>query len=309
MTKLCFSDGRPFRILTLQSLDADDQNAEAVSEKLAKTLDETKPDLLLLDGDVTAGIKSEIALHGLLSALLSPVEARKIPFAHTFGDLDASAGLPLEAQMAIYRSFSGCLSESGPDGVSGVGNYSLFIYGGDGSPRFLVWCLDSHRGVGAYEAEFAQNETAVPVKARLANPLYSDHYNDGVRFNQTMWYHQSERGLEETLGRKLPGAMFFHIPAPEHVTIPMNAAQTGMRGRQKHQIKCQCVGGGIFSAVYEHGGVRAIIAGHGTENCFWGDYAGVTLAQCPSFEATGSGLCADISPDGSVDISEALAGG
>ena len=184
MTKLCFPDGRPFRILTLQSLDADDQNAEAVSEKLAKTLDETKPDLLLLDGDVTAGVKSEIALHGLLSALLSPVEARKIPFAHTFGDLDASAGLPLEAQMAVYRSFSGCLSESGPDGVSGVGNYSLFIYGGDGSPRFLVWCLDSHRGVGLMKrnspernrpsGQSAAGESAVLRSLQRRGALQSD---------------------------------------------------------------------------------------------------------------------------------------
>ncbi|MBR4960655.1 MAG: hypothetical protein IKY52_07150 [Clostridia bacterium] len=284
---------RPCRILLVHTILANLNTAPDAAAKLERLLERTEPDFLLLNGDITAEMTDTDTLAACLRVLLAPVTARNLPWAHTFGDKDRINALDGEEQLAVYRQIPGCITTAGEEDFSGCGNYVIpFCHGKTDMPAFLLWCMDTHDHVEKYQRDFGS-----PTRARLANPLYTQYYNDGIRFNQTMWYHRTARELEKTCGRKIPGIMCFHIPTPEHSLIPMNQYRTGMRGIFAEEVSCQTVNGGIFSAVFEHRDVQAVFCGNSRHNDFSGTYGGITLAQTASFRDTGKAALLMVDPE------------
>ena len=288
---------RPYRILLMHTLMADSETASACAAGLEKLICAAVPDLVLLNGDITTGQKDAGALTECLKTLLAPVTERKLPWAVIFGDRDRIQALSGEEQLAVYRQIPGCLTVSGEKSISGCGNCIIPLYNEQNEPVFFIWCLDSHDHVEEYQKEFGSAS-----RARLASPLYTEYYNDGIRFNQTMWYWHTSQALETDYGRKIPGVMCFHIPTPEHVLIPMNQGRTAMRGEQAEAVSCQTVNGGIFSAVFERRDVQAIFCGNSRYNCFSGFYGGIELAQTRSYHWTGGAVCLEISPEAEKKI-------
>jgi len=292
-------EGGKMKCLFLHTILANGENAGACAAKLENILGKTEPDFLLFAGDITEKQTDAEALENLLRLLLAPVIRRNLPWAHVFGDKDRVNALEGEAQMAVYRKIPGCRSMAGEESVPGCGNYILPLYRGDEpEPAFLLWCMDSHDHVQNYEREYGS-----ATRARLANPLYTEYYNDGIRFHQTMWYHHTALALEKQYGRKIPGMMCFHIPTPEHVLIPKNQGRTRMQGQQWEAVSCHTVNGGIFSAVFEHRDVEGIYCGNSRQNRFSGIYGGITLAQTPSFRDSEDGYAlVEIAPDAEQKI-------
>lgn len=292
-------EGSRIKCLFLHTILANGENVGAWAARLADILEKTEPDFVLLAGDITENQTDPEALEALLRTLLAPVTERKLPWAHVFGDKDRVGALDGEAQMAVYRKIPGCRSMAGETSVPGCGNYILPLYRGDEpEPAFLLWCMDSHDHVQNYERDYGS-----AARARLASPLYTEYYNDGIRFHQTMWYYHTALALEKQYGRKIPGMMCFHIPTPEHVLIPKNQGRTRMQGKQYEAVSCHTVNGGIFSAVFEHRDVEGIYCGNGRRNRFSGTYGGITLAQTPSFRDTEDGYALlEIAPDGEQKI-------
>lgn len=287
------------KCLFLHTILANRENVSACAEKLEKILQETKPDFVLLGGDITEKQTEVVELETVLHILLAPITARNLPWAHVFGDKDRVNALDGETQMAVYRSIPGCRSMAGEASVPGCGNYILPLYREDEQePVFLLWCMDTHDHVQNYEREYG-----AVTRARLASPLYTEYYNDGIRFHQTMWYHHTASALEKQYGRKIPGMMCFHIPTPEHVLIVKNQGRTHMKGTQTEAVSCHTVNGGIFSAVFEHRDVEGIYCGNSRQNSFSGTYGGITLAQTPSFRHTETGYALlEIDPAGEQKI-------
>ena len=291
--------GGRVKCLFLHTILADRENVSVCAVRLERILQETEPDFVLLAGDITENQTDAAELENLLRDLLAPVTERSLPWAHVFRDKDRVHALDGETQMAVYRKIPGCLSRAGEDSVPGCGNYILPLYRtGDAEPAFLFWCMDSHDHVQHYERDYGS-----ATRARLASPLYTEYYNDGIRFHQTMWYHHTASALEKQYGRKIPGMMCFHIPTPEHVLIPKNQGRTHMKGQQAEAVSCQTVNGGIFSAVFEHRDVEGIYCGNSRRNGFSGTYGGITLAQTPSFRDAETGYALlEITPDGERKI-------
>ena len=291
--------GSRIKCLFLHTILANRENVDACAAKLERILRETEPDFVLLAGDITENQTDTGELETLLRTLLVPVTDRNLPWAHVFGDKERVHALDGEAQMAVYRRIPGCRSAAGEASLPGCGNYILPLYRGmEPEPAFLLWCMDTHDHVQNYEQEYGST-----TRARLASPLYTEYYNDGIRFCQTMWYHHTALALEKQYGRKIPGMMCFHIPTPEHVLIPQNQGLTRMQGQQWEAVSCQTVNGGIFSAVFEHRDVEGIYCGNSRRNGFSGTYGGITLAQTPSFREAETGYALlEIVPDGERKI-------
>ncbi len=293
-----------FRIFAVSTLNADTGNCGKIAEALSVLLDKTVPDFVFLNGDITRGASDEAELRRIIAGILAPVIERGLPWAHVFGDMDRVNGLPNEEAMEIYRSFPGCRSEAGAENVDGCGNYLLPILDESGELRFCLYGLDSHSGVHGYESDYGS-----PTRARLSNPLYGKHYLDGIRFNQSMFYWNTSKTLEQTFGRKIPSMILFHTPIPEITCLPMNPFQTNVQGTQRETVRCQVVAGGLFTAAIERGDVRAIFAGHSERNDFHGTYGRILLGQMRDFTLpepdslfTG-GTLFEIDREGNVEIS------
>lgn len=291
--------GPRIKCLLLHTLLANRENVGACAAKLEEILRETEPDFVLLGGDITEGLTDAGELEILLRTLLAPITDRNLPWAHVFGDKDRVRAPDGETQMAVYRRIPGCRSAAGEESVPGCGNYILPLYReAEPDPVFLLWCMDTHDHIQNYEREYGS-----ATRARLASPLYTEYYNDGIRFHQTMWYHHTALALEKQYGRKIPGMMYFHIPTPEHVLITKNQERTCMKGHQYEAVSCHTVNGGIFSAVFEHRDVEGIYCGNSRRNGFSGTYGGITLAQTPSFRDAENGYALlEIIPDGERKI-------
>ena len=150
-----------------------------------------------------------------------------------------------------------------------------------------------------------------PITARLANTLYGNHYLDGIRFNQSMFYWKTSENLERMYGRKIPSMILFHTPIPEMTYLPMNPYQTKVQGVQRETVRCQVVAGGLFTAAIERGDVRAMFAGHSEHNDFHGTYGRILMGQMRDFTLrdgtfTG-GTLFEIGRDGNVGVSKVTA--
>jgi hypothetical protein len=295
--------GEKFRILTVSAPNADAGNRVMIAESLTEMIDRTSPEFVFFCGDITRDASDTEKLRETLAVILAPVIERGLPWAHVFGDMDRVNGLPNDAAMPVYRSFAGCLSEAGAESADGCGNYLLPLTDESGNPLFCLYGLDSHSGVHDYEADYGS-----PTRARLANTLYGNHYLDGIRFNQSMFYWKTSKTMEQQYGRKIPSMILFHTPIPEMTYLPMNPYQTKVQGVQRETVRCQVVAGGLFTAAIERGDVRAIFAGHSEHNDFHGTYGRILMGQMRDFTLrdgtfTG-GTLFEIGRDGNVGVSD-----
>ncbi len=141
-----------------------------------------------------------------MNNIVQPMEARKIPWAITYGNHDedstAKGGLDESEMLEYYRSYAYNVNELGPRGVTGTGNMNLFIHGARGNnPKFNLWLLDSGRYAPGNIA--GQNFAGYPTW-------------DWLRMDQVAWYFQRSVEIERQVGRKVPGLMFIHIPLWEY---------------------------------------------------------------------------------------------
>ena len=110
--------------------------------------------LVLLGGDNTTGKATKKEFKTLLEDIARPMEDRKIPWAHIFGNHDISPKVSKEYQQKVYEEYPFCLSKAGPKALPGVGNYFLPVLDGYDSPVFGIWALDSHQDFKTPSADF-----------------------------------------------------------------------------------------------------------------------------------------------------------
>ncbi|MCQ2432200.1 MAG: metallophosphoesterase [Clostridia bacterium] len=269
-----------FSVLVVHGF-ADEKNA---CLRLGAMLDEAEPDLLLFLGDTVRAPGTDRELRDALDRLTAPASERGIPFAFCFGDRDLrSAGIGSGEMSRIWREYPLCVSGSGENGVDVL---TVSDAAGD-TAALRLWCLDSHEEIGGYEAVCGS-----PTKARLAKPLYTKYYMDGVRFSQTVEYDRREEVFAAQEGTPaVPGVMFFHTPCPEFSIAVMNAVQTMLRGNVEGIVRCSTVNGGIFSAAAERHNVKAIVCGHDGGDCYAARYCGMELVKTPAVGSTsGDGM-------------------
>lgn len=280
----CREDGT-FRILMVSDIHICDDMQERVKNVFNTLIEAADPDLLLLGGDqigANDGCASLESLHRCIEWLTELPEAKKIPWAHVYGNHDAES-MPNEEQAAIYESFPMCITKRGPADISGTGNYVLPIYANDGkTPVFNVWGLDSGRYIHSIM------ETVDPDQRNL---FLTDNFtarSDYAYFplDQMVWYDRSSRELEEHFGRKIPSIMYFHIPLCEHALIPRNPEETHMVGHCQETVCCGEINSGMFGVLLSRGDVRGVYCGHDHVNDYEGTYCGIRLGY-------DSGVCYD----------------
>lgn len=262
------------------------------SQRIKQLVDEEQPDLVLFDGDVTHDLNTAEQLRTAISSLVSYIEEKQIPWAHVYGNHDRDTdGMSREKQQKVYESFEYCVSEAGPEELSGVGNFVLPVYSYDEkSIVYNVWGIDSHgylydnMSQGVSDPTIIQHNTA------------SFRKYEYIKMDQIEWYLKASRMLEAYNGARIPAMMAFHIPLQESMfawELRNNSAVIPEWTGEKREgnVAASAMNSGMFSAVVSRGDVELIVNGHEHENDFMVKYKNVML--CYSATPSRQGYCDD----------------
>lgn len=246
-----------------QFTDLHVKNGEPADEQtlalMAEALEAEKPDLAVLTGDVIDGKHCQDPAAAWRFAT-RPLVERGIPWAAVFGNHDDEGSLSRAQLMEVQRALPHCLSQRGPEDVSGVGNYVLSILGNSGQPAATLYFLDSNT--------YAETEIA--------------GYG-WIRRDQIAWYLRTAQALREARpetprgfprGEPLPALAFFHIPLPEYNDVwDLHICY----GHKYEPICSPLLNSGFFAALHEAGDVMGTFVGHDHINDFVGELYGIRL--------------------------------
>jgi hypothetical protein len=227
---------------------------------MSRVLDDERPDLAVLTGDVISGAEApDPALAWVMA--VSPMAIRHLPWAAVFGNHDDEGALDRRALLDVQLGLDGCLTEAGPPEIGGGGNYVRPVFGHDDQPAALLYFLDS----GSY------------------SPTGAGDYA-WIRHEQIDWYRRTSRDWRRGRERPLPALAFFHIPLPEYETAWREGYDR--RGVRHEPVCSPVINSGMFAAFHECGDVVGIFVGHDHANDFEATLHGI---RCVYGRATGYG--------------------
>ena len=207
-------------------------------------LDSEKPDLLILSGDLVNGDTAADAQSALFK-IASICTTRKLPYAVIFGNHDDEGSLTREALMQLSENLPYSLSEPGPTGIDGVGNYVIEIFGRAGSHHsaLTLYLLDTH--------SYSPDER-----------LYRGY--DWLKKNQIDWFKTTSQELKHKSShtgyhRIHMDMAFIHIPLPEYRNTADFAVPA--TGKQLENPTAPGFNSGFRDALVEEG-VVAVSCGH-----------------------------------------------
>lgn len=258
MKSLKFRSDGTFTIVQFTDMHYSDGLSEEGREKdrrtsdlVARIIDLEKPDLIVLSGDM-------IWSHGVPDPAVSfrravaNVAESGIPWAAVFGNHDAEGEITKEKLLRIQQESALCLTEAGPEGIGGLGNYVLVIRdAADAREAAVLYFLDS-------------GEMAPEAVGGYA----------WIRQAQVNWYAEQSRLIAERNGGPLPALAFFHIPLPEYEEVWTKGT---VAGQKFERVECARINTGLFGAIVERGDVMGTFVGHDHDNDYCGTMHGVRL--------------------------------
>ncbi|KAL4733576.1 Metallo-dependent phosphatase-like protein [Aspergillus similis] len=189
------------------------QDAKTVTV-LNKVLDdETRPDLVVLNGDLITGENTFLENStSYVDQIVAPFVARGLPWAATYGNHDGQYNLSSAALLARENRYPGSLTQSMvPGREAGVTNYYLPVYGSGirwpwSAPKMILWFFDSRGGSYFQERDSDGNEVPRP---------------NWVDESVVRWFRRTNNYLTNWHRKTIPSLVFVHIP-----TNASRAAQT-----------------------------------------------------------------------------------
>ncbi|KAH0786953.1 Calcineurin-like phosphoesterase [Histomonas meleagridis] len=156
---------------------------------ISNAISKTDPDLIVLNGDQVAVKLPGGHFERSVNKFLEVIDSSNVPFALTFGNHDPEISYPISQQLSYYQKYPRCLAISGPEEITGIGNYNLLIKDSKQEHNiFNLWFVDS-------------------------GPDSSSFFTAP---DQVSWYTSKSRELNsQNNGRPLPSLWFQHRPIPE----------------------------------------------------------------------------------------------
>lgn len=286
---LRFNEEGKFRVLMLsdiqESLEYDPRTLYAMD----KIVEAAKPDLVVLGGDNENGKKFGTAeeFKRYLDIFTAPMESRKIPWAHVFGNHDYDPPVSAMDKQLAFESFEYCVSKHTEGDVDGISNFVLPVYC-HGSKRIglAVWGLDSgHTKDELLSMHGGEHPNACPPVRSVNTSNW-----DVVRFTQQMWYWESSCEIEAVNGGKPEGLLVVHIAPHEIQLIKDNPEALGCKGEVCENMRLGVFNSGLFSTVFQRGDIHTIASAHCHKNTIEGEYCGIRLCLDGSIGFSAYGL-------------------
>ncbi len=273
--ELRFGEDGKFKILLVSDVHAGSDTNTTTGDAIEAMVEKESPDLVLFAGNIQDRITDKGALRELLTKISTPMESRKIPWAHVFGPDDIASGLSLDLQMDVYSEFPYCVSKKGALSVDGVSNYFLPVRASASEDiKFGIWGFDSS----------------------VADPSKTYGY---ITPSQVSWFLSEYAHLTKQTASAVPGIMFMCTPIPEFDELLKVGSITGNAGED---VSFASPNSGLFSAALSTGSILGIYCGYDHLNDFSGELLGIELGYLSSIGYDGYGL------GGTFDTNNSLRG-
>lgn len=229
-----------------------DPRSDIAFERINQVLNDEKPDLVILTGDMIYNQPADENFRKLLNVF----EQQKQPFAITFGNHDQEQGLPNSELFDIARTFTYHYTENEP-GITGVGNCALEIKSAKADRTSnVLYLLDSGR------------ECTLPDAKGYGY----------IHFDQIDWYRNKSKAFtKDNGGIPLLSLAFFHIPLPEYAAAAADHS-CSMYGIRRETPCSSQLNTGMFAFMKEMNDVKGVFTGHDHDNDFAVNYKGILLA-------------------------------
>ena len=282
--ELRFHPNGNFKIMMLSDIQEGIQYDIRTLENLEKALEKEKPDFVILGGDNCDGtiLKTKDELKQYLDIFTRPMEMRKVPWAHVFGNHDHDLPVDDRIMQEIYESFPYCISKH-TEGIHGTTNFVLSIKASNTEETiFHIWGIDT-------------NNEIEDLKIGLKKQIYLSNVQEPVSqwniiyFDQLMWYWNSSIQLEEFYQKKINGIVVTHIAPWESKILKDNPIDTKLTGSTIEKLGLSALNSGFFSTVLQRGDIRCIACGHSHENTFSGTFCDIQICLdgCAGYHAYG----------------------
>ncbi len=252
-SELKFNDEGKFKILQFTDIHFKYNSFRSDSALLLMkaAVEEEKPDLVVLTGDVVCSKNTKKAWLDLVQTFIDA----KVPWAVTLGNHDIEGELSGKEIMETICNLPYCVTEDGPENISGNGNYVLKVKSHSSAKTAAVlYCIDSHSG----------------LKKELGLGTY-----DWIKWDQVNWYReQSEKLTSENNGKPYPALAFFHIPLPEYNEVWGAKTTVGVKNEK---VCSPDINSGMYNAFLESKDVMATFVGHDHVNNYIGDLRGICM--------------------------------
>ncbi len=279
INSLKFNENGKFKVLMMSDFHVGTHCNPKLVKAMDALLDYAEPDLVILGGDIMTLSRTEAndeEFRRALAEVVEPLERRSLPWFHVYGNHDKEGGFKNEEQQVVYESFPHCISEAGPEELSGVGNFVRTIYSSrTGKPMFNIWAMDSHSEWHEYVKRF--NIKPEDSRIRMPHPLGGGSAQASVMFDQVVWYYNKSIEMEKEFGYKIPALMVMHVPIMEYHIIANNPEETGFVGSKREGICSGELNSGLFMACLQRGDVKGIFCGHEHLIDFQGKYCGIMM--------------------------------
>lgn len=249
LTDIHYFDGRETDIKTINLID--------------KMIRLENPDLIFITGDIMTNIYDPDRVR-LISDAMQVVTKTGIPWCFVFGNHDREG---IRDAGELYRKMCklpGCINPADPEGVPGLGNYTLEVTDRSGKTEWVLFGIDS------------QMYSINPVI-----PGYGYIFHD-----QITWFRNTMDEYSKTLKDGYSVLTFMHIPLPEyndawdyaHCGDPaVMDALIACKGEKNEGVCCPIVNTGMFASMIEKGHVKGVFAGHDHINDYDASLYGIRL--------------------------------
>lgn len=286
--ELRFNNDGNFKILMISDIQETLNYDKRTLISIDKLVEAQKPDLVILGGDNCDGtvLKTEEELRKYLNIFSTPMEKRKIPWAHVFGNHDHDIEIDDILKTKIYEEYKYCISKHTED-IYGTTNFVLPIkHSNKNEIVFNIWGLDTNNLMTSADIKIDKNINF------MKRPSMSCRW-DILHFEQLMWYWNSSIEFEKYCNRKINGILFMHIPPYEFQYIVENPEYTNAKGNMEEIMKIGMFNSGIFSTVLQRNDIKCIACGHSHNDCFEGEFCGIKMCL---------DACAGYSPYGTDEL-------
>ncbi len=251
---LRFHENGKFKIVQFTDIHfkVDSYRSDSALNLMNTVIGIEKPDLVILTGDVVCSENTARAWEALSKVL---IDAR-VPWAVVLGNHDAQYEMTKPQIIEKVARMPYSLTENGPKGISGNGNYLLKVKSSQSDKTSAVlYFFDSQMGfhpkgdLGSYE---------------------------WIDFSQIDWYRQQSVKLAKQNGKKpSPALAFFHIPLPEYKEV---TGKSNTYGKQEETVCSPDLNSGLFTTMWGCGDIMGTFAGHDHDNNYIGCLHNICLA-------------------------------
>ena len=271
--ELKFNKDGKFKILMMSDIQEPLNIDERTIPAINKLIDKVKPDFIILGGDNCDhnSVSDKEKLKAYLDTVTYPMESRKIPWAHVFGNHDHDIELDDVEKTMLYENYPYCISKHS-EGIFGTTNYILPVKRSDSDDiAFNIWAIDTGDLITDSNIKIPEDRFA------FNRPVNSDAW-DIIHFDQQMWYYLNSVEFEKRFGKKIPGFMFQHIALWEFQMIVDNMEKLNACGCTEERMGLGYFNSGMFSVIAERGDILSLASGHSHIDDFSGKFAGIQLS-------------------------------